>query len=226
MITFIALCRLIKEFICQNYDKQKIGVIVSKHLIIASFLLITGLTATTLCFDAKTDDIWVNGEFSFLSNGVKYKHPNRDYSDFLNQNSHRSNQVNLSSAVRFFLVDHFCLGPRFSWYGIDYATKDKFLNFFELNGELGYVGVSNNNNYPYLIISPGAEFNSDYSRFVLPFSAGLMLAITEHLGLQFEFGLKFAFEQYTTYNTIAIGIGICGFGKNSAISILNQFQPY
>jgi hypothetical protein len=51
-----------------------------------------------------------------------------------------------------------------------------------------------------------------------------MLAITKHLGLQIEFGLKLRFEEYRTLNTIAIGIGICGFGKNSAISILNQLK--
>jgi len=182
-----------------------------------SFFLIT-ITVTSFCFDAKTDNIWVNGEFSFLSEGINYK-----FAD-LNRNSHRTNQVNLSSAVRYFLADHFCLGPRFNWYGIDYSSNDNFLNFFELSGELGYVGVSNNI-YPYLIISPGAEFNSNYSRFILPFSAGLMLAIADHLGLQFEFGLKFGFEQNYILNTFAIGIGICGFGKNSAISILNQFKP-
>jgi hypothetical protein len=90
-----------------------------------------------------------------------------------------------------------------------------------LNGELGYVMVFNNS-YPYLMISPGAEFNSDNSRFVFPFSAGLMISITEHLGVQFELGMKYSFDESYTLNTIAIGIGICGFGKKSAISILNQ----
>lgn len=198
----------------------------SNRFVKASFLMIIAFTVKIFGFYAQTGDIWVNGEFSLLSDGVKYNHPNSAYNDFLNKNSERTNQVSLSSAVRFFLVDHFCLGPRISWIGLYYEDDsiEYSNNTFELNGELGFTGVSNKI-YPYFIVSPGVEFNSNFSRFVLPFSAGFMLAISEHLGLQIEFGLKFGFEEYYTTNTIAIGIGICGFGKNSAISILNQFKP-
>lgn len=102
-------------------------------------------------------------------------------------------------------------------YSYDYST-------FELNAELGIVGKIKVF-YPYLLISPGFEFSKYISRDLFPFSAGLMLPINEHLGLQFEFGVKLAFEGYSTESTIALGIGICGFGKKSAISILNQFKP-
>jgi hypothetical protein len=198
----------------------------SRHFIKASFLLITALTIKSFCFDAKTGDTWINGDFSLLSSKAKPKFQN----SISNQDSRRTYQLSLSSAMRYFLIDHICLGPRFTWRGFSYVDANsydsvKFINFFELNGELGYVRVLNNS-YPYLMVSPGVEFNQDYSRFVLPFSAGLMLKITEHLGLQFELGLKIAFEEAYTINTVGIGIGICGFGKNSAISILNQFQPY
>ncbi len=209
-----------KEFFTDNIK----GVIMSNRFVKASFLMLTAFLVTIFGFDAKTGDIWVNGEFSFLSTGRVYKYENKKLNRYLNNNSERANQINLSSAVRFFLFEHLCLGPRISWEGFNYTITDEFFNFFELNGELGLVGVSNAI-YPYLLVSPGFQFSENISRFVFPFSAGLMLPINEHLGLQFEFGVKLAFEEYHTDNTISIGIGICGFGKKSAISILNQFKP-
>lgn len=179
------------------------------------FLIIAATAVVSMGFDAKQGDIWTGGSFSFYSKGVKYNNSLMDSY----YGSDRINQLSFSPLMRFFAFNNFCIGPKFNWVGA--FSSGSNANVIEIGGDLGFAG-SARNLYPYLITSPYASIYESEGTFVLPFNAGLMIKVSDHLGLQFEFGLSFGFEEAYTMNTIAIGIGVCGFGKSSAISILNK----
>lgn len=149
----------------------------NRSILRMSILMIAAGVLASFGFDAKGGDCWVSGGFSFQSSGVKYK--NDFLNDFYNDDD-RYNTIQFSPSFRFFPVNHFCIGPEFNWIGV--FTDGSGANVFELKGTLGLVGVAGNS-YPYLLAAPGAQFAESVSRFVLPFSGGIMLAISEHLGL-------------------------------------------
>ena len=79
--------------------------------------------------------------------------------------------------------------------------------------------------------SSSSEFSSnDNSSQVLflPFTAGVIVPIGRGLGLEVEAGYSVGFNLSSsgseTANAVTIGVGICGIGRTTAVSIVNVFN--
>ena len=182
------------------------------------FVIIT-VVQVACGFDASQGNIWTGGAFSFQSMGAKNKNYDFDID--------RMNMLMLSPTLRLFPVSHFCIGPAFNWMGI-FSGGDN-MNFFGVGGEIGFVGFAGGT-APYVLVSPGAQIingsgASSQSIFELPFSAGLIIPIDKNIGFQLEAGLTFGFDEDVTTNTISFGIGVCGLGERTAVSVLSKFMP-
>jgi len=168
-------------------------------------------------FDGSKKNQWFGGEFSLSSHGMSLR--NSDYS------SDRLNIIQFSPVTRFFPANHFCIGPKFGWTGIfSSGEQEQVLSF---GGELGVVyGLESI--IPYLLVSPheSISIGGNGNMFSIPITAGIMIPLKDVVGLQFEVGVSLGIEKNYTYNTISIGIGICGLGEKSAVSFLNRFSAW
>jgi hypothetical protein len=181
------------------------------------FALIEPLRAAT--FEAQKGDRWLGGNFCFMSTGMR-----RSTSDYRQP---RRNLVTFSPIARFFPLNHLTVGPKLAWEGM--FTDGYAINWGGIGAEAGFV--CGERHLPYLISSPQIAFQCElHARpeisYTLPFTAGIMVPLADMIGLQFEACLHLCFHRHTIANTFSIGIGICGFGKRTAVSLVNVLNSY
>ena len=188
-----------------------------KAIIVTLLLSINYSLTNSQTFNASHGNIWTGGSFGFSTYGVTLK--NTDYID-----NSRINCFSLSPIFRTFPYNNFFLGPKLSWLGMHSGSSSE--NLWQLGGEIGCA--FNAITIPYLYTSPHALIsNSSYyspeSMFKLPFNAGIIIPVMKNVGFQIEAGycLGFPSEGHYHTNSFSIGIGICGLGENTAISMVN-----
>jgi opacity protein-like surface antigen len=197
------------------------------------FGLLNVVPVNSETFEAKQGDVWLGGSFSFSSMGYSYDgEPSGD----------RMNMFMLSPITRFFPADYFSIGPKISWLGV-FPSGGQNITMLGLGGELGYVyggkilpyffaGSQANlirekyESYDYDEFGNSVDYSDTYTdwSYVLPLSLGVVVPVVDNLGLQFEFGFQLGFNEggKSKSNQIFIGFGICGLGKNVAISALSS----
>jgi hypothetical protein len=187
-----------------------------KAIFISLVLTLNSITAYSQTFNAGHGNFWTGGSFSFLTYGEK--------STEYEYSSSRTNMFSLSPIIRAFPANNFFIGPKLAWAGV--SSGNMGINMLQLGGEIGLA--FNKGTIPYIYSSPHAlilysNLQSSGSMFKLPFNAGIMFPIMNNIGFQIEAGYCIGFpngSQYRT-NSFSAGIGICGFGKNTAISMIN-----
>jgi hypothetical protein len=172
---------------------------------------------STQFFSGKRGDIWAGGSFSYSSIG---------YASIDNNNS-RIRMLALAPQARFFPCKSFCIGPRIAWAG--YFKNDNRASFFNLGAEFGYL-YGGEKVLPYVVGSPNwltisEHYDNESYKDVgisIPVVAGMMIPFgNAGIGMQVEFGLNFAYVSGDMINKISVGIGVCGIGRNNAVSVLN-----
>lgn len=184
------------------------------------------LISTTLSFaqeksfNASKGDIWFGGGLSYSSLGFKFEGESGNL---------RINTFNIAPILRFFPTDGLILGPKVDYSRISYSHSDEIngYNYLGMGGELGYL-AGNLKVKPFVLAAP--QFHTLFDSkdgevgFTMPITAGVMIPVTDHIGLQLETGIQF--RTYSDYdystNQFFVGFGICGFGKRSAVSMTTK----
>jgi len=164
-------------------------------------------------FNARKGNFWICSGLSFQTIRVERDNIFETYSE-------TQGRFLLSQTIRFFIVDHFFIGPELTWESIFSDNNEE--NMFIAGVELGLVS-NKSNIFPYLLVSPGIQVYHGGS-FILPFYGGLIIPVTQSLGLQFELGFGLGIKETHTSKKFSIGLGMCGLGKKTAISLLNILQ--
>jgi len=202
--------------------------------------IVTTVVAQEQFFDASQGNIWLGGGVSYSSMGFKFDGVSAEY---------RLNSLNISPIIRFFPLNGVILGPK-----IDYARiaesingKSDGVNLMGIGGEVGYI-YGKSTVKPFIFTSPqfsvrleddddgvqdeplslikmqNKNSREDDVVFTLPFTGGLMIPLSDNLGLQLETGMKYKFDADYSTNTFFFGFGVYGLGTKSAVSVMTTLN--
>ena len=197
--------------------KSKTGIAV----LIIAMVAIFSSPVKSAGFFTDRGSIWTGGTFSFSSQ--TYYH------------GQTVNVFMLSPAFRYFAAKYFLVGPAFAWrdisnsnYGDRYSTGSLYLG-----PELGFA-YGNHRVIPYAI--SGVQYTHSYSSdyyssdgFQIPINGGIMVALFDGIGIQFEMGITFNHSRSTLglnpdATMFSLCLGVCGIVGKTAISLLSSFR--
>lgn len=196
---------------------------VIKQLVLVFTLLISITKAEVSDFGTRGSK-WFGGSFSYSSIGVA-------------GGDSRTNLFQASPITRFFPTDFLMIGPSFSWTGMfmENSNLNQFGFGFDVGALFNAKGVM-----PYFHLSPSYNLTSYHYKyesyyydesggsnthgFSLPIGIGIIIPVGDIIALQFEPSINFVFIEDETINAFSISLGICGIGKNTAISFLQGFS--
>ncbi|MBN1292345.1 MAG: hypothetical protein JXB48_10945 [Candidatus Latescibacteria bacterium] len=188
-----------------------------KAYLFVSIILTIYLNTSGEIFSARKGEIWLGGSFSAVTIGVRERDENRE--------SDRYNIYLLGPVVRYFISDYVYVGPKLSWTKVKQGSYEQ--QRWAFGAEIGFAYGENGITIPFLNVSPHANLayydnNENYSKmFMLPFTIGLMTKMKNNIGIQLELGYHMGYHKNYYENSFSFGIGICGFGENNAISMVN-----
>ncbi|HZH71826.1 MAG: porin family protein [Fibrobacter sp.] len=184
-----------------------------KSILIIMAITISIISASNLQASdfSKQGSKWLGGLFSFSSMGFK-------------GDDSRLNMIQISPILRFFPVDHFMIGPGFSYTGS--FVEGEGINQFGIGAEIGGVFNLDDKLYPYVrsggnfTIIGGSIMEGSLNGFSLPIAGGLIIPVGNIFGLQIEPAYTITWIEGESMNVFSISLGICGIGEKSAVSVL------
>jgi hypothetical protein len=166
-------------------------------------------------FAARQGDFWTGGSFGFAS--AQWSGGNN-----------RQNVVNCDPIARFFPLRGLFAGPKISWTGEYLGTYTS--NNVGLGADCGYMHAGSVSYYCFT--SPHYVFSMNGSSYGktgaitlwLPAAAGILIAAGSSLGVQLEIGYGIGFNKSQRVDAYTIGLGVCGFGTKTLISVVNAMR--
>ena len=164
---------------------------------------------------------WLGSGFTFFTLGSE-------------GSSSRENVIIASPFFRSFIAPHFALGFRVDWFRI--GENDASMSVFSPGFDMTFANGRGGNIF---FFTPGVKINcysqkwNDYyyggshsisnSGTTIFINFGLIVKISDIIGLQFEPGFDFMSVESHTSNMFHFSVGFCAFSKKAAVSFLEKF---